>query len=867
MKPLLDWSEAFDAGVSRCGGKGWNLARLARYGFCVPRGGVVAVETYDQVLGLHVRQAVLQAMGGLTAEAASDDATERRLHEVRDALERGRLPQQTRVALAEFLSKSALDTVPLAVRSSAVMEDGTRASFAGVHRSCLDVIGIDDIERAVLRVYASLWTPQALSYRRKMGFTDEAVRAAVVICEMIRAPASDEPACAGVGFSCDPTSGRRDLFVFHAVPGSGEKLVNGAVTPDEFFARDAGGRFIVEDRHVRSTPLLGPARREELAFLLKRVHWALGDGQDPQDIEWVHDGARFWLIQARPVTRLPRFTFGPLRSLPVYWSNGNIKDAVPGVVSTFCWSLISQVIDGVLCAAVRASGYEVPTGIEFVRRFEGRGYFDFTAVQWCLYDAVGVLPRDTVSQIGGHQPEIPVPSGEPLRGPEGARRRRALLRLAWRLWGFEREMRQTIARHLQLVRAAAPCDLASLSRHELLSLLENIAQYHDELDFRVGLANASMGGWQDALERQLRAVADERARMLMTRLLAGSAAITSAEQGYRVYELAQAARHDVIARDWLASDAPARTWADLPQGSPFRRELARFLDEFGHRGVYEADPANPRWAEDPGYILDQVQAWLREPESGPPRAAAAAVHEAALLDLRRLAPWWRRILLRWLLEKTRRGMSLRESAKSALVASVPLTRRIMLEIGRRLVEAGHLDEAAAIFELASADIACLLRGEWDGTGAASLVADRQKQRRQWLASNPPDVFVQEPGSVATPLADERTRSVPGRRLWKGTAVAPGTARGRVRVIHHPEDGRRLLAGEILVAPSTDPGWTPLFLRAAGIVMESGGYLSHGAIVAREYGLPAVVNIPGIVDQIQEGAEVRIDADRGFVELL
>jgi pyruvate,water dikinase len=193
--------------------------------------------------------------------------------------------------------------------------------------------------------------------------------------------------------------------------------------------------------------------------------------------------------------------------------------------------------------------------------------------------------------------------------------------------------------------------------------------------------------------------------------------------------------------------------------------------------------------------------------------------------------------------------------------SVP-SRRLALEIGRRLAAAGQLDDAQQVFHLAAADLLCWLEGWWDGSGARELAADRARQREEWLAEGtPPDVITEEPGgrAAAVPAASGRDGEI-----WVGIGAAPGRARGRARILHHPGQGNSLQAGEVLVAPSTDPGWTPLFLRASAIVMESGGYLSHGAIVAREYGIPAVVNLPGIIGDLRPGDVLAVDGDGGRI---
>lgn len=308
----------------------------------------------------------------------------------------------------------------------------------------------------------------------------------------------------------------------------------------------------------------------------------------------------------------------------------------------------------------------------------------------------------------------------------------------------------------------------------------------------------------------------------------------------------------------------------LPAGSPFRRELERFLEEFGHRAVYEGEIANPRWNEDPTYLLEQVRDLLESGRTHSPREMARAARAAGEAELTRL-PWYVRPLVRWLARKAQEGAALREAAKSAFASIAEPGRRDFLEMGHRLVAAGKLDDPADVFHLAWADLEMYLRGEWDGTGARTLVADRKTRDAAWLAGEPEDVYILDaegrpaamPGERETVVAAPVIRAGDGN-LLAGIGVAAGRATGVARVIRHPGEGHLLQEGDVLVAPSTDPGWTPLFLRASAVIMEVGGYLSHGAIVAREYGLPAVVNIPGLLSTVRTGQRLVVDGDAGTV---
>ena len=438
---------------------------------------------------------------------------------------------------------------------------------------------------------------------------------------------------------------------------------------------------------------------------------------------------------------------------------------------------------------------------------------------------------------------------------------RTAFRLLKKIWGVEREYARVMSLRQARMREAGALGLAALSPAQLMAWFNKLAPSSDAMDLTVGLSNSAHGPWEASLEALLRPEFGSRARSLIGKLLAGTGAVTSAEHGYAIFDLAAAARADAEALRWLDSRQPATDWVNLPPGSTFRARLSDFLDRFGHRAVYEADYLNPRWVEDPSYVLDQVRYALANPQAADPREAARRVREAAESTVRS-ASAWRRPVIFWLARKLRGAMAVRESAKSAMAALALVSKRMALEVGRRLVAAGHLDQPGDVLHLSAADLVCWLEGWWDGAGARRLAADRARQREAWLAEEtPPDEITEEPdGRVST------REHLPTRHgdNWSGIGAAPGRARGSAHIIRHPNEASRFQPGEVLVAPSTDPGWTPLFLRASAIVMASGGYLSHGAIVAREYGIPAVVNVPGILTDVQSGDTLLVDGDSGTV---
>jgi pyruvate,water dikinase len=809
---VLSYFEALAAGPAVVGGKAWNLARLGRYGFQVPPGGVLVADAYRAV------------------RAGANPPIEQ--------------------SVREFLERAGLADVPLAVRSSATAEDSSAVSFAGVHDSVLDVRGAAAVLDAIDRCYASLWTPRASAYRRRLALADEAVACAVLLCQMA-AP----PIAAGVAFSCDPRTGRRDRLAISAAPGRGEAVAQGTVAAEEISVSIAHAPFVVADR--RGPRVLSDEAALRLARLVVRIEWALGDGEVAQDVEWLFDGQTFWIVQARPVTALPRVSVPLAAAVPVTWTNGNLSEVIAGVPTVGAWSLIAPFLRHILLTGVASVGYPVPPGLELVRRFDGRPYLDLTCLQAVFFDALGTSPQQSSRNLGGPPSAVPVPAGDPLRV---GRRRGARLRLLAKIVALLPRYPRAIGRLRARAAVRGRVDPRQLSNAQLVAQALDITR--DQLAFgrTFQLGNLACGAWPQLLEQLLEQARPGHGQRLSTALMTGAGGVVTAEHGYAIYDLAAAAAADPVAR---ASLADADGWRRLPPSSPYRQALDRFLDAYGHRGLDEAELASPRWREDPSYVLDQVRVLV---ETGAyaqpsPRVLARDRRYAAEAEVNELplATRWPARLLAWL---SRHTAAQREAGKSALIAMVEPIRAIVLEVGHRLeVDAVHL---------AWWDIEAYLRSEWDGRGARELVEDRKRLREEQLRRPAP------PGLIVTgvspkerpPSGGDAARAgmaLPVRRGLHGLAVSAGRACGPARILLRPQDGSRLRPGDVLVAPSTDPGWTPLFLRAAAVATEVGGYLSHTAIVAREYGLPAVVNVPGLLAAVRDGQPIIVDGNTGTIE--
>lgn len=878
MKCFLTWEEAYQAGVSLAGGKGWNLGRLARYGFNVPPGGVLTTGAYDEFIKQNgLREAVDGLYRLITLENLSESEIKDRLTQLKEKIVAGSIPESIVVELSGWLNDRGLLDKALAVRSSASAEDSAKASFAGIHDSFLNVHGLDQVLSAIKGCYASLWSPRAVAYRKKINISVSESQIALVIMEMVDAGA------AGVGFTCDIQSGRQDIMVINANHGLGESVVNGAVEPDTYYLKvdalssqprsierkigrkqgmtvlkqQGGGTMFVKSAEPSAQPVLADHEIERLGLLLQRVFDALGNSEQHQDVEWVYDGRDFVLVQARPVTILPRKTFAALQNQPDIWSNGNYRDAVPMVISPIHKRLMKEIIDIIHDTSLTGTGYQIPVGIQFSRFYNGRLYCNISALQWGMYESFGGLPQDFNAFWGGHQPSIDIGDLKPLPGIEGRMMKSGALvnqarENAVKTWTRMSSSIQEITGD----RPAYWSDRDFITRYDDLGrITEGLAREFNSLAAAGSIPVVMLMTFLTKYFQGREAI------MLNALMVGGTVGITSADQGYQLVELAEMARRDADTLEYLSNpDFDPAAWEKLPERSPLKRGLREFIEEYGHRAVYELDIINPRWNEDPTYLLEVIRSTINTADLGKLKVEQREKQERAWLEIRDKVPAAEHSSIRDLVRESQAGAAVREKTKSVLAEVMEAYRVIARELGSRFYERNLIEEPDDVFFSTWSELFAVLRGEWDGLELRVLIEERKAWMREMEALSPPDVIFGD-----TPNFSEPAAPTSGNFLT-AMPVAAGKASGAVRLINHPDQGSRLQPGEVMVAPSTDPGWTPLFLKAGGLVMETGGFLSHGAIVAREYGIPAVTNIPGVMGILKEGQIVVIDGDEGKVYL-
>ncbi|HTD06474.1 PEP/pyruvate-binding domain-containing protein [Undibacterium sp.] len=850
---IFDWAAAAGAGPAQVGGKGWQLGRLAGFGVPVPPGFILGTAA---AIGRKAGDPVPVEIAGL---------------------------------LAEEIKRRGWTQQPLAVRSSAAQEDSQQASFAGIHLSRLSVTGPDACARAVQEVWDSLHTPHAVAYRKRHGLSDSDTSMAVLIMPLLPAAAS------GVAFTCDPLSGRDDQLLIHAHWGLGEALVEGQVDGDEYrlqhdyrddsfqlvqqrlgskarvsMPAESGGTALRDlPSGMALQPVLRPAQALVLAGIVRDAACALDYAGRAYDVEWVWDGARYWIVQARPVTARGRHTYAALVGQPAQWSRGNTREILPEPLSALDWGLSRTMVNRMLTCGYALSGYVPLPGAQRAGLFDGRLYLETSLMQWEGYDALGVSPAEMNQLLGGRQGEISVPPATlGQRWARAARMVRYLQRSSSHRRDAEAAMRQAVQRCAGWMAQPLPADNAALAQQ--LRLQFAALRGADALFFLQG----SGGGTLFKLVQVIDKYFPGEGHALTAALMAGGEPSVTAAQGYALLELARIAAADAQALEWLRRpDRLARDWAEaLPAASPFRLAFADFLRLYGHRGVYETYLRNPSWQEEPAFLLDAVLALIGSDAASLRRRQQKAADEA-WQKLRRALPFWLFPLVRMLVTTSIRESNHREAARSAVVAHLKVLRRGIRGLSARLSGPEGWTRPDDIFNLTEAEVVALAEGRLPASAAACRAAERRRQLDAWGEVREPDVVTEYGAAQADARAAGAAVQGRGKRdeeaglIWRGTAVGSGCAQGSVHIARSPAEGLPMRAGDVLVAPSTDPAWTPLFLKAGALVIETGGYLSHGAIVAREFGIPAVVNLPGIVDRLAAGERVEVDGGRGIVRRL
>ncbi|MFF2721544.1 rifamycin-inactivating phosphotransferase [Streptomyces sp. NPDC058011] len=864
---VLGLGEVDEDRAGLVGGKGAHLGALSRVdGVRVPEGFCVTTDAFRRVVA---RAPEVDALLDRLAGADPDDrqAVRALSAEVRRAVEEAGIPDGLAAEITGAVARFG-EGAAYAVRSSATAEDLPTASFAGQQDTYLNVVGPAAVLRHVSRCWASLFTERAVIYRRRNGIDDRTVRMAVVVQRMVLPDAS------GVLFTADPVTGHRRTATVDAGFGLGEALVSGLVNPDVFTVRDGevvARTIAVKQRAVHALPGGGtrevtvePQRQErpaltdvqvvELVRLGRRIEAHFGC---PQDIEWCLTDDGFRIVQSRPITTLfpvpvPEDTDG--RTPSVYVSVGH-QQMMTDAMKPLGWSMWQR------------------TAMVPMHEAGGRLFVDVTpqlaspASRAALLDVMGKgdpLVRDALETVlERHEFDRPVPDAGPV-GPLAGGAPAASVTEA------DPASVAELVERSETSLAALERDIRTKSGPELFDFLAEAFEEHkrvlsDPVSIRAIMAGMEATWWlNDKLGEWL---GEKNAADALTLSAPGN--ITS-EMGLDLLDVADAIRPhpEVVAfLNDVQDDDFLDALVELPGGAGAREAIEAYLGRYGMRCVGEIDITRPRWSERPAtlvpLILDNVRnfgpgAAERRFEQG--RERALRTEQDVLARLRALPDGERKAgETKRMIDQVRAFAGYREYPKYGIVCRYFRYKQALLEEAERLVRDGVIAEREDVFHLTFQELEDVVRSR---RADDRLIARRREAFRSYGALAPPRVLTSD-GEAVT--GSYRRDDVPEGAL-AGLAVSTGSVEGRARVILDLADAE-LAEGDILVTRFTDPSWSPLFLGAAGLVTEVGGLMTHGAVIAREYGLPAVVGVDQATRLIRDGQRIRVHGTDGYVEIL
>lgn len=874
--------ESAQAALETVGGKGASLAKLANAGLPVPDGFHVTTEAYRRfVADNSIQAAILAAVSG--ANPLEPSTLEVASSTISGLFAGARVPEEIAAAIKEAYAALPGNDPAVAVRSSATAEDLPDLSFAGQQETFLNIHGTAAVQEAVKRCWASLWTARAIGYRAQHGIDHGSVSIAVVVQLLVPAEA------AGVLFTANPVSGRRDQAMISAAWGLGETIVGGTVTPDTLTVEKGSGRVVtrvIADKRVmtvrtedgtgeqptpeslRNAPVLTDEQAAELARLGVRIEGLYGM---PMDIEWAWTSppspllageAGFAILQARPITALPEVS-GPRPLPPSEWKLPNPKgpymrssvfELLPDPLSPLFATLGLPAWSSAMAEFLREMRASDLVPGEMMVTINGYGYYDInlTARQKVMW--VVVLP--------GLFAAFPRLLGSAEQRWWAARSRYAAVVDRWQ----GTDLATTPAGHL----LDGAREISGEAAGYYLTMQSGIlpGAYISELFFTL------------AYDKLLKRRGDPSA---LTFVLGFDSAPMRAEKS--LYDLAQWLREQPELGAAVASMSgeqfSAAYWehvegAEAPDATrvEFWRRLSIHLAEYGHN-IYDLDFAKPLLADDPAPALETLKFFMSGKAPNPherQRAAEVAREEATGRMLTRLRGV-RLSLFRRLVRSAQDLAPLREDALADVGLGWPVLRRMLRQVGQRLVAAGAAGTADDVFWLELGELrqaATVLDEGRQPEDYRAVIGERRALWKSQRATTPPVALPLKGGtrffgidfkSVMPARSDQ-----PEGGVLKGVAASPGRVTAAARVIHGPEEFEQMRQGDILVARITTPAWTPLFALAAGIVTDVGGPLSHGSIVAREYRIPAVLGTGVATERLRSGQGITVDGDAGTVTL-
>ncbi|TFG34314.1 hypothetical protein EU527_04180 [Candidatus Thorarchaeota archaeon] len=879
------------------GGKASNLTILANAGFNVPKGFVITTDAYRSF----VKENGIQDIGSMYLKEIPHDDTlgiKQTSEVLRKKIQEAVLPETLVNEIK--IAYTQIGGGPVAVRSSATAEDLPDASFAGQYDSSLNIVGLEDVLEQIKHCFGSIWTTRAISYREENRIHHENVRVAVIVQSMVDAKS------AGVMFTKSPLYNTDNEIMIESNFGLGESVVSGYTVPDRFIvqyrindeapfcliSREIGTKEIIVLGNLKGQGVMqskNDCNRSQLSSLnddeiirLAEIGKSIEDYFGaPQDIEWAIDKQeQIHLLQSRHIT-VDWKRENQVKD-NVFWTRGYSDDYWNDPVTPLFFSLLGDQITYIVNNEANAiMGYR-DMSKELLKLYKGHAYFNLDVLKMKVINEMPPFIRS--DDVMNYFPEGAGPYGkETMRRLPFAIKNRIMAEIRVMLFDGDGSMSKTNEVYERWTEeefnpACKTFDDEFKNLNNNGSAIE-LMEIADDLDktmmkhfrlVRYGLPVHTLG-MNLITNYLLKRWLGERAAIVFYPLLLSGVEHKTSETNKRIEGLASLIRKDDDLCNFILSTPSNEILGELhslnsSMSKVFLESFNKFTDDFGDRG-FTREPYYPRWQESPERVFDVLKSLVSE--------GAKDLREAEMILSRRrnsAEKFVRQIIrnqrfgpLKWKLFSTILGMArtytgFRENQRFNLDRWISRERKAYLEIGKRLVKEEFFDEPEQVFFLYRYELRKLLRepSTFIKKTIKSLVRERHEEFLKYENTTPPK-FLQGNREFDDPLPE----SAEG---YKGIPASQGILTGKVRVLNSVEDVPQVKAGEILVVPRTDPGWTPVFSKIGGLITETGGILSHGAVVSREFGIPAVTNIRNACQVFKTGQKVTIDGNEGVVIL-
>ncbi|MCE7792328.1 hypothetical protein K8O68_07835 [Salipaludibacillus sp. CUR1] len=848
------------------GGKAANLGDMLKAELPVPGGFVVLTEAYKAFIEEnHLEekiQTILRAVKGTEIEQLEEAAAE-----IKKLIEQGSLPEKVSQEIRTAYSLSGAEEV--AVRSSATAEDLPGTSFAGQYDTFLNVKGEEELLRNILTCWSSLWNSRAISYRLEQRIENTDLAHGVVVQHMVNADKS------GILFTANPVNGRRDQILINSSWGLGEAIVGGEVTPDQWVVDKHTGKIVEEkvaqkllmtikkDKGIDTVNIPAEKQKEatltypEVDELLKLSVKAENYFGSPQDLEWAFLDGEFYLVQSRPITSLyPLPEEQPGKGgLRIYLNINNYSQAMKEPFTPMGEDIIRAMI--VDTARVFGRKKDQKADLWWYQSVGGRIFADITDFlrkekSWDKFKKNDTADKDPMTTKALLQ--LMERNREELINPKEAVNLLRFLNpslvsyltgaaLKYSVGIFSPETARNKAIHIakrtvkefreETDELKTPEEICSYIRQNSHKLIKNCGN----LLFYVAVSSTYIDKVKKILENRLDNPED-------------------------LYEAEKSVPYSVTTQMGMEILKLAKLYDQKGvQPDPGDTEIDAFLEKYGHRSSVELDVGVPAWKEEPEYVIDLINSYIDNDNyqasidkfyQGEKEAEAAIERIRENLKAKGYKKEAKKA--EKLLKDFREMFGIRELSKFVITEVFSYYRDKLIEAGGRLQEEGRLSDKLDIFYVTLDDIL-------SGQDLDHIAAQNKEKYHRYLKLNAPRLMTSKGESIYSAVLES------GGNSLAGVAVSPGIYEGKVKILKTPEEGRRLEKGDILVTAGTNPSWTPLFLNIGALIMETGGPISHGSVVAREYGVPAVAGVAQASTELKDGQTVKVNGETGIVEVI